>query len=399
MSDIFLICEERFLLPHKADWLLTEGEIPDTARHPGVITVTISQAEEVSHHWLPGRKALSEGAGVVQLDQDVAVVGGDGEVVPGETDLGQVVERVPVFDEEKSLLQEEGEVPRGEDEARPGAARPEAQPDYSAGPLGEAGGGEGDVRVSGEPHPGLCLAGQLTEVPVVPGAAEAAEHAVVTLAVTSVGAGRLRTGLRPPPVLSDVPLQPHRQVEILVVVSVLARLVPYKLILLLQCGLSAREESFVSEINPGHSPGSEREEEGEEEEGPQHTQAWPSLHSQCLRHGLEVLWRNITGHNDVAARHAQQRVRARHLSGEQRSVNRWTVGSGLSGHTSPHTPLATVTPQSEVLITIIINNSPLSVRFILTKYYQRIIIIRRVILFTKEIHSLENKVFVYFCCS
>ena len=104
MSDIFLICEERFLLPHKADWLLTEGEIPDTARHPGVITVTISQAEEVSHHWLPGRKALSEGAGVVQLDQDVAVVGGDGEVVPGETDLGQVVERVPVFDEEKSLL-------------------------------------------------------------------------------------------------------------------------------------------------------------------------------------------------------------------------------------------------------------------------------------------------------
>ena len=147
MSDIFLICEERFLLSHKADWLLTEGEIPDTARHPGVITVTISQAEEVSHHWLPGRKALSEGAGVVQLDQDVAVVGGDGEVVPGQAHLRQVVERLPVFHHQEAVLELEGEVPREEEQPRPGLARPEGQPDGGAGPLSEEGGGEGDLRL------------------------------------------------------------------------------------------------------------------------------------------------------------------------------------------------------------------------------------------------------------
>ena len=278
MSDISEICDERFLLCQKADWLLTEGQIPDTAREPGVVPVTISQAEQVAHHWLAGGKALSEGGGVVQLDHDVAVVGGDGEVVPGQADLGQVVERLPVFHHQEALLELEGEVPREQEQPRPGLARPEGQPDGGAGPLSEEGGGEGDLRLGAQPHPASPLPGQLAELPVISWPAVAAEHSIVTLAVTSVGAGRLRTGRRPPPVLRDVALQPHLQVEILVVVSVLARLVSNKLVLRLQDSLGA-EEALVSEINPRHSPGSETEEESEEEEGPQHTQTWPSLHS------------------------------------------------------------------------------------------------------------------------
>ena len=289
--------------------------MPDTAREAGVVPVTISQAQQLPHYWLPGREALSEGGVVVQLDQDVAVVGGDAEVVPGQTDLGQVVESLPVFHHQEAVLEVDGEVAREEDQARPGVGRPEAQPDGGAGPLCEEGGGEGDVRVAPQTGPVPSLAAQLAEVAVVAGAAETTEHSVVTLAVASVGAGRLRAGRRPPPVLRDVPLQPHRQVEVLVVVSVLARLVSNKLILGLQDGLSALE-ALVSEIKAGPSPGSETEEESEEEEGPRHTQTWPSLHSQCLRHGLEVLWGNITGHNDVTARHAQQRVGTRHLSAE-----------------------------------------------------------------------------------
>ena len=161
------------------------------------------------------------------------------------------------------------------------------------------------MRLGAQSGPASPLPGQLAELPVIAGPAVAAEHSVVTLAVTSVGAGRLRTGRRPPPVLRDVSLQPHCQVEILVVVSVLARLVSNKLVLGLQDGLGA-EEALVGEINPRHGPGSETEEESEEEKGPQHAQTWPSLHSQCLRDGLEVLWWHITGHDDVAARHAQQ---------------------------------------------------------------------------------------------
>ena len=166
--------------------------------------------------------------------------------------------------------------------------------------------------------------GLLAELAVVAGATVATEHSVVTLTETSVGAGRLRTGRGPPPVLRQVPLQPHRQVEILVVVPVLlawlvrlVRLVPHKLILLLHLGLSAEEALVGEEIEAGPSPGSEAEEESEEEEGPHHTQSWPSLHSQCFRDGLEVFRGNISGDDDVTVGHTQerQRVRTGHLTG------------------------------------------------------------------------------------
>ena len=137
-----MICDERSLLLHQTDWLLAEGEISDTALQSGAVTETISQAQQVSHHWLAGRKALCEGPAVVQLDLDVAVVGGEGEVVPGLTDLSMVVESVLVLDHQEAVLEEDGQPAGQEDQARPAVGRPEAQPEPGSGCPGEEGGGE-----------------------------------------------------------------------------------------------------------------------------------------------------------------------------------------------------------------------------------------------------------------
>ena len=174
--------------------MLAESKILDTALQPSLITFTISQAQKLAHHGLPGRKTLSEGPVVVQLDLDVAVVGGDGEVVPGQADGSMVVERVLVSHQQEPVLEEDGEVASEEDQPRLGLPRSEAQPDLCSGPLREEGGGEGDVRLRAETDTVSSLSGQLTEVAVISRPTVTTEHSVVTLTLTSVRAGRGRTG-------------------------------------------------------------------------------------------------------------------------------------------------------------------------------------------------------------
>ena len=79
---------------------------------------------------------------MVQLDLDVAVVGGEGEVVPGQTDLSMVVESVLVLDHQEAVLEEDGQPAGQEDQARPAVGRPEDQPEPGSGGPGEEGGGE-----------------------------------------------------------------------------------------------------------------------------------------------------------------------------------------------------------------------------------------------------------------
>ena len=105
----------------------------------------------------------------------------------------------------------------------------------------------------------------------------------MSLTGAPIEAGGAVTGLGlVSPVHGHVTLQLNCVVMLLVMVFILTRLVPHKLVMFLSAGLTSVPVSLVGQVDPGHGPGSQTEDQGEEEQGPHQAQAGHPLDSHSL---------------------------------------------------------------------------------------------------------------------